>query len=495
MSGALLQEISTVTRGWENKCAGTLAAGAWMTVTWLVTPELRPGPGPRDMNALTDRPHSTTASLNHATLSDTTTTPDMQTPPDETDGWTPSGTASAASMIAQLVRNSASLQATLQATRQGIPASRASDVPTGGEGDGGSGNGGAGGDGSGGGRGGGGRGDGDGGGCHGAGGGAGAACGPTAALMDALKQAKLPGCGADGDGSAPQLGSSMPSPGAMGGAMGQMAGSPIQGMGVPQQLQRQMMQLRQMQMQQMQQQIQQPQRPQQPQQQMQPQMPQMPPQQQPQLPQMPPQQGGPPGPSASQLLQQQMQMLQQGGGSPSADPRQLLVQLQQQQSQQQGGVAGQAAMGVSMATGGNMAGGHMAGVKPEAEEDALAERRGQMQSTCAPLVGESSFFDGSFYTGFWSRDAPPPRRRSAGHGWGGGARVGFLRPLPARGTLSSSSAEGAAGGRAGGCRRSGRGAAGRAGGKPRGPSLVPCVAPLDSLSTRHPPPFTSRCRR
>ena len=55
------QEISTATRGGENRCAGTLAAGAWMTVTWLVTPELRPGPGPRDMNALAGRPHSTIA--------------------------------------------------------------------------------------------------------------------------------------------------------------------------------------------------------------------------------------------------------------------------------------------------------------------------------------------------------------------------------------------------------------------------------------------------
>ena len=30
-----------------------------------------------------------------------------------------------------------------------------------------------------------------------------------------------------------------------------------------------------------------------------------------------------------------------------------------------------------------------------------------MQSACAPLVGESAFFDGSFYAGFWSRDVPP----------------------------------------------------------------------------------------
>eukprot|EP00964_Phaeocystis_antarctica_P029186 scaffold16446_cov47-Phaeocystis_antarctica.AAC.1 len=29
------QEISTATRGGENRCAGTLAAGARMTVTWL----------------------------------------------------------------------------------------------------------------------------------------------------------------------------------------------------------------------------------------------------------------------------------------------------------------------------------------------------------------------------------------------------------------------------------------------------------------------------
>ena len=62
VSGALLQEISTATRAWATGCAGTLAAGVWMTVRSLVTPELRPGPGPRDMNALADRPHSTTAS-------------------------------------------------------------------------------------------------------------------------------------------------------------------------------------------------------------------------------------------------------------------------------------------------------------------------------------------------------------------------------------------------------------------------------------------------
>eukprot|EP00964_Phaeocystis_antarctica_P038391 scaffold21965_cov64-Phaeocystis_antarctica.AAC.1 len=36
-------------------------AMATATVTWLVTPELRPGPGPRDMNALAGRPHSTIA--------------------------------------------------------------------------------------------------------------------------------------------------------------------------------------------------------------------------------------------------------------------------------------------------------------------------------------------------------------------------------------------------------------------------------------------------
>ena len=58
------------------------------------------------------------------------TPPDMQTPPNETDGGT-SGTASAASMIAQLVRNSASLQATLQAARQGIPASARTAETTG----------------------------------------------------------------------------------------------------------------------------------------------------------------------------------------------------------------------------------------------------------------------------------------------------------------------------------------------------------------------------
>ena len=210
-------------------------------------------------------------------------------------------------MIAQMVRNSASLQATLQAARQGIPASRASDMPTGGDGDGGSGYGGGGGDGSGGAGGGG---DGSG---YGAGGGGGVACGPTAALMDALKQANmLPRCGAGGDGSAPPL-ESMPSPGAMGGA-------PNQGIGVPQQMQMQMMQ------------------------------------------QGMPNQGMP---NQGMANQQQMQMmLQQGGGPPAADPRQLLAQQQGQgQGGQQGGVA---VMGGAMPVGGNMA-GNMAGA-----EDALA---------------------------------------------------------------------------------------------------------------------------
>ena len=173
----------------------------------------------------------------------------METPPDEADGGTPSGTASAASMIAALVRNSASLQATLQAARQGIPASRANDVPTGGEGGGSSSNGAGAGSGAGGvgvwGSGGSGGAVGDGSSGHCAGGGT--ACSPATALMDALKQANmLPGCGAGGDGSAPQPGHSMPSPGAMGGAMGQMACP-------PQQMQMQMMQLRQMQQQQQQQ--------------------------------------------------------------------------------------------------------------------------------------------------------------------------------------------------------------------------------------------------
>ena len=164
-------------------------------------------------------------------------------------------------------------------------------------------------------------------------------------------------------------------------------------------------------------------------------------------PQMPPQQGGPPGPSASQQLQQQMQML---------------AQLQQQQGGQQGGVAGQAVMGGGMAAGGNMA-----GVKPQADEDALAELRGQMQSACAPLVGESSFFDGGFYSGFWSRDAPPLRRRSAGQGWGVGRRVGFLRPLPAMGhTVQQLRRGGGREGGRGGGRGGGQEGAGRAGGSP-----------------------------
>ena len=83
----------------------------------------------------------------------------------------------------------------------------------------------------------------------------------------------------------------------------------------------------------------------------------------------------------------------QGGGQmppPSADPRQLLVQLQQQ-----GGMAGGA-----MAAGGNMGG------TPQAEEDGLVELRGQMASSCVPLTGESSFFEGCFYSGFWARDVP-----------------------------------------------------------------------------------------
>ena len=39
-----------------------VVAGAWITVMWLGPPELRPGPGSRDMNALDGRHLSTIAS-------------------------------------------------------------------------------------------------------------------------------------------------------------------------------------------------------------------------------------------------------------------------------------------------------------------------------------------------------------------------------------------------------------------------------------------------
>ena len=59
---ALLQDICTATRRWVNRCAGTLVTSAWIAVMWLGTPELRPRPGSRDMNALASRHLSTIAS-------------------------------------------------------------------------------------------------------------------------------------------------------------------------------------------------------------------------------------------------------------------------------------------------------------------------------------------------------------------------------------------------------------------------------------------------
>ena len=62
VSGALLQEISTATRAWATGCAGTLAAGVWMTVRSLVMPELRPEPRVMRYDSLPGSHHSTIAS-------------------------------------------------------------------------------------------------------------------------------------------------------------------------------------------------------------------------------------------------------------------------------------------------------------------------------------------------------------------------------------------------------------------------------------------------
>jgi hypothetical protein len=61
-SETLLQEICGGTSGLVKRCATAHVSSVWTTLTWPGAPELRPGPGLRDIDLLTGRHHSTVAS-------------------------------------------------------------------------------------------------------------------------------------------------------------------------------------------------------------------------------------------------------------------------------------------------------------------------------------------------------------------------------------------------------------------------------------------------